>query len=337
MSFPGYLQDLAELIDDCLLPMNNQDPPLISGNHSPPATKSTLLYSSELSESTLADLLLLSSEDMYADTAEPQLQTKITGSLGSSIFIPESSQESDYKGPSAKKTSILSTPSTISPQLIDDFDISDQDLPHISPITTNSECSHFPRVTKMELKQPSSINLALEMGLDVPDQQPSLGLPVEMKEYYPTGLPLSTSQSSQMELDANTGSQLPHTDTTEMDLDTKPECNLAARSDPVQGEAHPGRDPSTTLAVRTTEDVIADLRRSSVRRQARIDNLSFEGELKSNDSISYIGHEDEDSDLEDHLPVPKQRKITERKKRLNAIAESFMQKRNEKLIKVRDK
>jgi endoribonuclease Dicer len=188
----------------------------------------------------------------------------------------------------------------------------------------------------MGFEQPSSLNLAFEMEFDVPDQQPSLGLPVKMKEHHSTGSAISTSQTSKMEPDAKAGSQPPQTHTTEMDLDTKPEFSLAIFSDSMKGKAYLGQDPSTTLAVRTTEDVIADLRRTSVRRPVDMDKLSSEGERNPNDSISNVVDEDGDSDLEDRLPVPKQRNITERKRRLNAIADSFMQKRNEKLIKVSD-
>lgn len=323
MPFPGYLQDLAELIDDCLLPINNQGPVLISDKHSSTASNSTSLYASELSEGTLADLLLLTGPDTHADTVVPQPCAKITESSRSLVFTRESSQQRGYKDPCATKTSTFSTPSTISPQIIDDSDISDQGLPNISPITTISEYSNLPRAPKVEL--------------DVPDlRPPSLSCPVQMKEHYSTMPSLSTSQSSEMELDANVGAQLPQTHTTEMDLDTKPEFNFAIFSDLMQGEAHSGPDPSTALAVRTTEDVIADLKRSSARRPAHMDKLSVEGELGLNDSVSNVDDEDEDSDLEDHLPVPKQRKITERKRRLNAVADNFMQERNEKLIKVRD-
>jgi len=101
--------------------------------------------------------------------------------------------------------------------------------------------------------------------------------------------------------------------------------------------------PSTALATRTTEDVIAELKKPNrVARSVEIANetpivLNPLPALSSTSSVN--GHsdaddeelgEDNDSEIDDDedeadQPIVKTRKISERKRRQNAIAESYLQ------------
>lgn len=111
---------------------------------------------------------------------------------------------------------------------------------------------------------------------------------------------------------------------------------------------------ATTLATRTTEDVIADLKRTqrygpSLTPEPKRRLGSYASVQSSNTSMQApseladlsIGEPDEDqesldddeSDDDDAQAAIKPRKITERKRKLNAVVEEYMQKKLETLTK----
>jgi endoribonuclease Dicer len=96
-----------------------------------------------------------------------------------------------------------------------------------------------------------------------------------------------------------------------------------------------GQQSTTTLPTRTTEDVIAELRRSIGHHQADLEEPNIHVDSKLFPEYADEANS-EDNDEDDDVPVvplSKQRKITERKRRLNAVADVFLQERNEKWIK----
>jgi endoribonuclease Dicer len=121
----------------------------------------------------------------------------------------------------------------------------------------------------------------------------------------------------------------------------------------------PPAPQAPTLPSRNTDQVIAELKRPAPSAHVASPfspkrRLTSYASMKSGSSLSDLpeaptytganGHDNpsgdieedepvESSDEEDVLPTAKPRKITERKRRLNAIADSYMQKRTQKQLK----
>lgn len=106
---------------------------------------------------------------------------------------------------------------------------------------------------------------------------------------------------------------------------------------------------ATALATRTTDAVIADLKRHATnapvisingRLQSRssgqsdlseLDELSLQ--VRANVDVDDDEGGEEEGNEDEGVKVSKPRKITEKKRRLNAIADSYIQERNHKMMK----
>jgi len=100
-------------------------------------------------------------------------------------------------------------------------------------------------------------------------------------------------------------------------------------------QPNPQQEHPTTLATRTTECVITDLKQIDNQTPfSDLGGLSLNHRvLCSSPDVPNEEAGDSDVDLESHQHVPKSRKFTERNRSLKVIADNFIQDMNEKLIR----
>lgn len=156
-----------------------------------------------------------------------------------------------------------------------------------------------------------------------------------------------------------TNTQPPRSHNNESDLlglvlEKKVEQQVSTMATPT-GPVLPKSTPATTLATRTTEDVIAELKEAKANAADVRAKLRLDSYISKHSGISDLPEftlhapaknnvdendeaEDEDEESEDDVqPTVKPRKITERKRRLNAIADSYLLQRNLKSLKEANK
>jgi endoribonuclease Dicer len=296
MPYSRYTQDLSQLIEDCLLPISDADVALIDNSLQDPKGS----CHNDLTATTLEAMLLLDK----AVGAESEADK--------AVDLPSLSTSDDLES-SEKGTSIAtsiynlsaftpnSPPATMTPPLVDNLPSERPDLATMAPPTLQE-------------------TLPLE----------SITNTVASLQSVP--FPTSTCQSEQ---------------TVKMVVPAA----LTNQSLP----------PATALATRKTDEVIADLKRPSTASHASPSTLkrritSFASEAANPESTisdlppvelysatnGHINPEDdrsieeddgiESSDEEDVLLTAKPRKITERKRRQNAIADSYMQERTQRQL-----
>jgi endoribonuclease Dicer len=286
MHYSGYMQDLSQLIEDCLLPISNTDVALIDNS----LQDSKVSCPNDLSTSTLQTMLLLDKAvvpDSKADKAAdlPSLPTS---------YDSEASEKA-----TSIATSIYDLTTTMMPPLVEKRPLEQRGLPTMSSSTLQK---------KVPLE--SATNLVVS-----PRSTQSPILTAQGEPIFKMAMPISPTNQS-----------LPR---------------------------------ATALATRKTDEVMADLKRPSKAPRTSPQNLkhrniSFASEAaKSESTISDLpaaelysaakGHAnpDEDGSIEDDessgddeiQPTAKPWRITERKRRLNAVADSYMQERTQKQLK----
>jgi endoribonuclease Dicer len=292
MPLPGYLKDLSELVDDHVLSSSNTDSLLIDTGYSP--TEHKYLHSSELTESTLAAMLQLNSLDAV------QYRPPIKAAKISSSFKADSYSEkchNNLSSPVIPEPSLdINTAPTMSLPVPSNFNISERDLLSSDSIVTISPWG-------------SSLPQTCQMNLDATSQPQVPTTPRPKMEF---DIPCQKSSPAQ---------------SSETDIDNKLKLDPTIPSYTSHKEAHisPIQPPSTTLIMRTTDVVIADLVRYTGSQESI--ELSLDGESDLSAPVS-----DEEDVLEDLQSFPKQRQITERKRHHNAIADTLVQKINQQLV-----
>lgn len=295
MPYPGYLQDLSQLIEDCLLPVS--DIALIDSSHDQKASCSV-----DLTPSTLEEMLELdkaADPKNEADKATPLHPFTFNYSVSSEDTISISSATQDLLSIN------FNTPSTI-------------------------------------MTPPLSDNLV----------QPRSEPPARAPPPIPTRLPLDSVTNIVMTPPPSSPS------TPAIEVRHPPLMSMTASATAVQSGAL-----STTLPSRNTEQVIADLKEKrpaasdhnaaelAVKRRltsfasansgSTLDDLP-EAPVHSGAQDHGNASEDEDESVESSDDEAKQqtarpKKITERKRRLNAAADIYMQERAQKQLKKENK
>ncbi|EKD17461.1 uncharacterized protein L3040_005064 [Drepanopeziza brunnea f. sp. 'multigermtubi'] len=349
MPFPGYLQDLSLLIDDCLIPAGPVDP--VGGDEgkldhhsistSAIATQNPSPFT-DLKPSTWHDLELLDGSHDTSKTRE--IESKVEQPTGdtSSLFTSKSSGDDI-----SRSWTPLAAPSstTITPLILLNW----------KPLPSTDERN---RDLLKLFNLPSSNG---RNPLAYPSQPGTENLPV-MAETPPT-----SPYPAPADLSANT----PHGPTSEnpqnpnyhtnflkavRDAGCAPASASSYAIPPLRGISSQTVAASplaaildTALATRNTEAVIADLKRSqqapslavpphAKRRQGSSASAgtSVSSGGTSNAVETWVDkatadededgiYENDDLDDDEQQPATKPRKITERKKKLNAVADSFLQ------------
>lgn len=315
MPYPGYLQDLSLLEDqECLLQISNEDTALTNAKilelelscttELPPAVKS-----GHDSSSTNVDLLSLMSGDAESEKDNsPVLLTTLTG--------PPSVEDLLTNTKFNRPSNSISTVSFAVPNGKGTIIDTKENIPAI-PTESKPQNATVYLDGKSALPQPSIFDAskALTVG-NVPNiQSPQPHL----------------NQTDLFGLIFENPSTLPP--------------SFAMSTPPV---ALPSSHLPTTLIARTTEDVIADLKSHAPLTLRNFHSSSQSGvseltELTLKNKAQHVAEEEEDGDgdsedSEDEIQTTiKPRKITERKRLLNAIADNFIQERNQKWLKESNK
>ncbi|KAL2070203.1 hypothetical protein VTL71DRAFT_13229 [Oculimacula yallundae] len=353
MPFPGYLQDLSQLVEDkdCLIPVS---PDLNSPTN---ATKGSL-SATDLSSSIWDDLSLLAETADAIATVDEKGEIEISTQEIAS-FTTESQEQAnniwDFSGTARSHAHA-------SPQINDTLGLGQQQLLGLlvdslqksTTSPTSEPSTTMAKTTRAEGPPISSYPL------------PRMDFQQQTSELPPVIPVLPSSPVASMLVQVNAMDSRPdvnNTAVTSVPLFSMPEEAINTTSPAsgiVQAALDAGCAPTssihlttsiTALATRTTEDVIADLKRarqqnfvssppkrrqnsttsmqitslqaSSTEVPAALSDLSFAEPDEEEDSFD---DDEEDAD-EKALPLPRQRKITERKRKLNAVAEAHIQKR----------
>ncbi len=291
MPWPGYMQDLSQLIEDCLIPISD-DSALI--DHSPPEPTTKASCPVELSLSTLAALLELDKavhHEREADKAVP-------------AHSPLTSSDSEW-------TEVNSISSSLHELAAIDFNT--PTLTMTSPLVDQT--------------RPGDVSA---MASPTPHEK----LPMESTTASVTSLPCTPSPVPTIQVE-----------------EQPPASTMQTLS--------PATPQGPTLPTRNTDQVMADLKRvapsapstfslkrrltsyASAKLDFTLSDLSEalvytdmngqrgpddDGSNEADDSMEFSGEEET-------LQTIKPRKITERKRRLNAAADRHMQERAQKQLK----
>ncbi|TVY67376.1 Dicer-like protein [Lachnellula suecica] len=319
MPFTGYMQDLSLLDVDCLLAPSTIETPLIV--RSPPASNAS--YSPKITAATLNDMVLLDEMAVLDDGKARKADGK-----AEAICAPFTSPKSEVS--KARNESYI-FPAAAPPSSTPDYTLA----------WVNSLDGPSFTTSKRVVGQP---DLAPQKKLRIPSSQ------------YPP------SSASPLAIEVNSALSSNLEDIAGLNMSPAPSLALQdatnLRCSPVQKEASSKLNPlatsfnipftsSTTLKTRNTDAVIADLKRSNrgvtAPTQAPVGISNLEPiPLKALESISLASvdeqsasdadgedeaandTEDEEED-DDDQPKGRPRKITERKRRQNAIADSYLQ------------
>jgi hypothetical protein len=329
MPLSGYLQDLSLLAGDCLLISPEKKTALI--DNSPPGSKASC--SPRLTAGTLNDMMLLDETAILYDGKAAHKADEKAESLQSPFTPPTLHIER-----TENKAYIFSP--TTKPSC----------TPALTPTSTNSlvEANCWSKPTVVQAGSPSTLQSGKEVPRSLTQKENSpLSPPGAMVDSIqtPPAVDLKTSPTS--------GSS-PLLDTTNSPLSTSlfPQVTMHEadedKSSKINGIPVPAKRPlltSAALAARTTDAVIADLKQTN-RKLPLVDlpthDVASIGPLPSLSSGSSVnGHsdgygaedkegaeegadDDNDEDVED-VPTARPKKITERKRRQNAIADSYLQ------------
>lgn len=299
MPYPGYLQDLSQLVEDSLLYLSDTNSALI--DDSPQEQDRKASWAIELTPSTLQDLLEL-------DKAEDQEGEADKATLGHS---PLSTNDSDWEEINSISTSTHELTSSVAFH----FSPTTNMAPPLvnNPPAEEGGTSSMASPTLQEKAAMESSTIMIPSVSSTPLFIPIVQVDGQQGTNKITTPPPAVSQ-------ATTTLPMRNTDQVIADLKEK-------RSSP---SAYPSSSFSpkrrlTSYASTRSESTFSDLPDAPIYSNA---NLPFE---PSDD-----GDEDEQvdsSDEEDAQPAVKQRKVTERKRRLNAAADSYMEERTQKQLK----
>ena len=359
MPFPGYLQDLSQLIEDkdCLISLPSSptksklDPSASDLDSSSIAFKD--FNSTDLNSSIWDDLVLLTEAANITADASPVIKaeaqeldisftegdSEVANNIwdfpGASIsqLLPPSHSNSSLSGSQQQLLGLLmdsiqqntSSPMPPVPAIMDSHQGKVPSEATLSPPASPKDNSSMDY--QMEKFPPPIVSAAPVIQVNGSQTQPF------------TSTVLSTAGS-----DTNCSFQTSEILKAAQDAGCAPASAPNILSMPT----------TTTLATRTTEDVIADLKRtqrygasSTPEPKRRLG--SYASVQSSNTSVQApseiadlsIGEPDEDqesldddeSDDDNAQAATKPRKITERKRKLNAVVEEYMQKKLETLTK----
>ncbi|KAK6586892.1 hypothetical protein PZA11_000182 [Diplocarpon coronariae] len=342
MPFPGYLEDLSQLIEESLIPVIEDESKLDSFVSSATKFATPESVSTNLKSSIWDDLELLIRAESPSKSENIRLKTEDT--VEQKANHQAEGSRPDFTLHSSDETK--NTSRTWS------------SLASLTPTTTPTALLLLDQIPPPKLHQ-CSLDLLKLSPMASQDAKP----PALTKDSSPVQ-PDSTISSPQMK-----GSDQYYTDM--LNAVRYAGCapasaaplyssapGLSAVALPRLTNLAPSSAPGTALATRTTEDVIRDLKRTqhvalapnSKRRQILhaigetwlsethditpdLTELSLQSE--SNDNEDEDEGEYSDHDEEDEYPqsVPRPRKITERKRRDKAVLASFLEDYNTKSAK----
>ncbi|KAH6663088.1 hypothetical protein B0J14DRAFT_609726 [Halenospora varia] len=161
--------------------------------------------------------------------------------------------------------------------------------------------------------------------------------PVERADPLPSQLPFNPhAVTPKTENPSSTKMMHSNSPFTNNEFSAQPKGEPSANTESIKLRFKETPITATALTMRTTEDVIADLKRTTHPRPAGglgADSVvhvasfpSVEASVKENDADDEHAEIEEDDDDDQAQPAGRPKKITERKRRLNAIAENHVQK-----------
>jgi endoribonuclease Dicer len=296
MPWPGYMQDLSQLIEDCLVPVSDDSALIDDSPHEPDAKESCPI---ELSSSTLAALLELdkaADHESEADKAVP-------------AHSPPASSDSEWTEVNSISSSLHDLAAIV---------FNTPTLPMTSPAEDQAIVQHGD-VSAVALPTPHEFYEKLLMETTTTSL---ISLPC-------TAVPAPTAQVEE-QLPSNTmdtlapatpqGPTLPTRNTDQVMADLK-------RVAPSGPSTFSPKRRLTTYASAKSDFTLSDLSEALVYTDKN--GQSDPDDAGSNEADNSI----ENSDEEEILQTTKPRKITERKRQLNAAADRYMQERAEKQLK----
>ncbi|CZS96253.1 related to Dicer-like protein 1 [Rhynchosporium agropyri] len=368
MPFPGYAHDLSQLIEDqdCLIPISpsKPSPPDLS-----PSAKD--FPSSSDSISSIWDELLLLNEGADQIVTAGQKEEIEVSTRVVHTFTPGSEEQTDdiWGLPKTKLSPILTSPGnndnsnnrtrSLGQQQLLGLFMDHLQRPASRPLPESSLTMTMVSMTSSSPPPPSHDLPSIEsQKTELDASSISLNLPLT---------PISAMAALGIneiceEIDDNRVS-VPSVPPVQLYDISKGLDTALPPSEMLKAALAAGCAPSsalnltlstTTLSTRTTEEVIADLKRARQHNLVssepkhphkslttaqkpsipehptlrRIPVELAELTLAEPDEQEDVFNDDEDDDLDEGvLPVPKQRKITERKRKLNAVAEAHIQRK----------
>lgn len=362
---PGYLQDLAELEEDCFLPPKSNEFLLMNDS----GADLQRPHSAGLTDSTLEDLLLLN--EVVNPKIEPRISPSPTFTLeqqknksnfsefalcqrktSQKSFLPVHSRLSNYKLPLSGINSNTPATVTTTPTNIDSptFDSNKRDFQNY---TSDSSAMNTPE---------PMLSRSLDLKSGETDCKSALTPHTGKKDEQILGSPLlapslvgTTSVSLPRHVQIPGHDEHPHL----LDGATPPRPAQSGKTYSEEALLKIKEEPATALSTRTAKEVMADLKRATTYRgpELGLDELHITREMRPSGSSAQIiavgddlaevdvggeDHEAEsgvdeeeiDTDKEEELiSLPKIKKLTARKRRYLAAADEWMQKRDQKPIK----
>jgi endoribonuclease Dicer len=293
MPYAGYMQDLSQLIEDCLLPISDTDVALIDGS----LQDSKASCTTDLTASTLEAMLLLDK------AVTPENEADKAVDLFSAANESEGSEKDNSISTSTIDLSVLTlnnSPSTMTPPLVENSPLEQPDL---AMATSVHEKLPLESITNLAI----SARLTPPSNSDIQPEQPQL---------FKMAVSAPAAQSPPP------ATALPSRNTDEVMAELK-RPSLAAHISP------PTKRRQTSFASEAkSESAISDLPQaellSATKGHIRPEDegpIEADAELESSD------------DEEEAQPTARPLKITERKRHHNAIADSYMQQRTQKQLK----
>ncbi|KAF4632588.1 hypothetical protein G7Y89_g5545 [Cudoniella acicularis] len=303
MSYFGYLQDLSLLQSDCLLPHLNVEKALIS--HTPPEPSPC---SPELSPDTLEAMMLLDQNAILYEASKADEKAESTTSITPRFAPPTSSplpfeervgfwiSQTENIPPSTFSSPLL--PPTLTPLARKSVNINKMSLPIVeqprSPpasITNSSFAAPPPLARLSHNGRPSTMSQLTVAAAVVASRVTNAVMP---DQAHP-----NTTSDEQLNINSSTINQ-------QASLPTQ---HLVT---------------ATALATRTNEEVIADLKRDAHAPAGPVNKSTLDGEDDdaNDDGYRSLGDDDE---YDGTQPAGRPKKISERKRRLHAIAQNHLE------------
>ncbi|KAK2627795.1 hypothetical protein QTJ16_002441 [Diplocarpon rosae] len=339
MPFPGYLEDLSQLIEESLIPVVGDESKHDSLASSTTEIATPEIVSTNLKSSSWDDLELLSRAESSSQSENIRLKAEDTAEKKANhqaeASRPELPRHSSHETNNISKTWTS--------------------LVALSPTTTATPNVLFGWKPPPKLDHRKLDPLKLSGMVSQDSKPPGLTKDTSPAESVPIIYSLSRKGSSQYYDDllkavkdagcAPASAAPLHSSAPGFSLGVIP---LLTNIAPVLGTG-------TTLATRTTEDVIKDLKHNqhvssappSKQGQSShasaetwpsenpvttpdLTELSLQGKSIDEDEDDFSDHDDDDDNAQ---PIPRSRKVTERKRRDQAVLASFLEEYNTKSTK----
>jgi endoribonuclease Dicer len=289
------MQDLSQLIEDCLLPLPDTDVALIDDS----LQGQKLSCITDLTASTLEEMLLLDKAvvpDNEADKAADVL----------SLFTADELEESEKDNSISTSThgfstlSFNETPKALTPSLAENRPLEGRDVLAMASRSLQEDLP-LESITNTII----SHSTVLSPALNIQSEKPA-PFKITASGFLPraTTLPIRNTDEVMAELQR----PLPASRISPSILNRRQQPSYA--SEAAKSESAISNIPQAQIS-------------SATKGQPTPDDGSF---LEEEDGFG-------SSDGEEVQPIAKPRKITERKRRLNAIADSYMQERTQKQLK----